>query len=58
MKTAVEVLENIKNFLKESIAEMEGYINDEDNGYSDLDRHECVIAQEAYEFVLNYVNSL
>ena len=53
-----EIIENIKNFLKDSITEMEDYIDDEDNGYSDLDRHDCAIAQEAYEFVLNYVNRL
>ena len=52
------VINQIRKFLKESIAEMEGYIEDEDNNFSDLDRHDCAIAQEAYMFVLNYVNRL
>ena len=48
----------IKKFLNESIDEMDRYIEDEDNGFDDLERHDCQIALEAYERVLDYVENI
>ena len=48
----------IKEFLKDAIAEMNDYIDDENNGYDDLERHDCRIACESYEYVLNYVERM
>ena len=48
----------IKELLKDAIAEMNGYIDDEDNGYDDLERHDCRIACEAYERILNCIERM
>ena len=53
-----EVVKNIKEFLEGSIAEMDNYIEDKDNEYDDLERHDCVVARKAYEYVLNYVERI
>jgi hypothetical protein len=49
-------LQNIIDFLNDSIAEMYEYANSDD--YDDLEQHDCRIAAEAYEFVLNHVKKL
>lgn len=49
-------LEKLARFLEDSIAEMYEYADSEE--YDDLEQHDCRIAAEAYEFVLNYVNEL
>ncbi len=49
-------LELVKEFLEDSVAEMNEYIESDD--YDDLDTHDCVIALEAYERVLRHVNEL
>ena len=53
-----KTIENIKDFLKDSIEEMTYYIEDKDNGYDDLERHDCRVARESYENVLNYIEKL
>lgn len=58
MKKCDNEIKNIKEFLNESIGEMDGYIEDEDNGYDDLERHDCKIALEAYKHVLTYVENM
>ena len=49
-------LKKLADFLKDSMAEMYEYADSDD--YDDLEQHDCRIAAEAYEFVLNYVNEL
>lgn len=57
-KSFWERIKVIEEFLEDSITEMTDYIEDENNGYDDLERHDCRIAREAYEYVLNYIKSI
>lgn len=53
----MKTINEVTDFLTEAIFEMDEYINDPDNGYDDLERHDCKIAKEAYEHVLNAINN-
>lgn len=49
------MIEKLKKFLQATIEELNGYAEDEDNDYDDCERHDCRIAAEAYEEVLNFI---
>jgi len=49
-------LDQVIEFLNEHIAEVTEYANSKE--YSGLDQHDCRIAAEAYELVLNFVQDL
>lgn len=53
----MKTIDDVREFLKDSINEMTNYIEDKDNGYDDLERHDCTVAKEAYEYVLNAINN-
>lgn len=46
-------MKRIAEFLDEAIAEMQSYIQDDE--HDELEKHDCRIAQEAYEHVRNFV---
>ena len=52
----MKTIEEIKEFLVDSIDEMNGYIEDENNGYDYIERHDCKIAKEVFEHILNFIN--
>lgn len=53
----MKTIKEVKEFLIDAINEMDGYIEDETNGYDDLERHDCRIAKESYEHILNAINN-
>lgn len=53
----MKTIEEVKEFLIYAIDEMDGYFEDETNGFDDLERHDCRIAKEAYEHILNAINN-
>ena len=46
-------IKKLVEFLEDSIAEMHECADSDE--YDDLEQHDCCVAAEAYEFVLNYV---
>ena len=46
-------IKNLVKFLEDTIAKMYEYANSDE--YDDSEQHDCCIAAEAYEFVLNHV---
>ena len=55
--TTMKTIEEIKEFLVGVIDEMDDYIEDDSNGYDDVERHDCKVAKEAYQHVLNAINN-
>lgn len=53
----MKTIEEIKEFLIDAINEMDDYIENDTNGYDDTERHDCRVAKEAYEHVLNAINN-
>lgn len=53
----MKTIEEIKEFLVDAIDEMDDYIEDDSNGYDDVERHDCKVAKEAYQHVLNAINN-
>lgn len=51
-----ENIDKIIRFLADSVSEMESYMGDD--SYSDLEKHDCRIAQEAYQRALDYAVDL
>lgn len=51
-----ENIDKIIKFLSDSVGEMESYMSDD--SYSDLEKHDCRIAQEAYRRALDYAVDL
>lgn len=49
-------MKRIIEFLNDAISEMKGYIDG--NEHNELEKHDCRVAKEAYEQVLNYVQGL
>ena len=53
----MKTIEQLKSLLIDAIAELDGYIKDEDNGYDDCERHDCQVTKEAYEYILKLINN-
>lgn len=53
----MKTIEEIKEFLIDAINEMDDYIENDANGYDDIERHDCRVTKEAYEHVLNAINN-
>lgn len=52
----MEEVMRIKQYIEDSIAEMESYA--EDPTYDDCEQHDCRVAAEAYEQILSFVNKI
>lgn len=48
-------IKKLIEFLEDGIAELYGYTNSED--YDDLEQHDCYVAAQELEWVLDYVKT-
>lgn len=52
----MDKVNKIEEFCKDTIVELEKYLVDDD--YNELEKHDCKVAIEQYEFILRFINRL